>query len=377
MIELLWPWMLLALPLPILVRMLLPRSERKVTAVMRVPQLDDYLSEGNSEVKSTHGRWALLFYFLAWCCLVTAAARPQWTGDLVELPVSGRDLMLAIDISKSMDHSISHNGFSVSRLTATRAIASEFIERRVGDRIGLILFGDQAYVQAPLTFDRTTVITLLNEAVTGLAGQQTAIGDAIGLAVKRLHAQKENARNNNTGDNTIQNDIALKNDKGVQPDEISSGSISEERVLVLLTDGVNTSGEIAPTKAAELAADIGLKIHTIGIGRRGSRELDERTLRIIANETGGRYFRAYDTSDLREIYRILDELEPVEKDVQSYRPIRSLFYIPLAASLVLATILAAILYLPSPIRLVRDALRTAVSGKQNRQQETAKRGPGS
>jgi Ca-activated chloride channel family protein len=349
---------------------------------MRVPQLDDYLSEGNSEVKSTHGRWALLLYFLAWCCLVTAAARPQWTGDLVELPVSGRDLMLAIDISKSMDHNISHNGFSVSRLTATRAIASEFIERRVGDRIGLILFGDQAYVQAPLTFDRTTVITLLNEAVTGLAGQQTAIGDAIGLAVKRLHAQKENTRkgkaqNDNTGDNTIQNDIALKNDKGVQPDEIAPGSISEERILVLLTDGVNTSGEIAPTKAAELAADIGLKIHTIGIGRRGSRELDERTLRIIANETGGRYFRAYDTSDLREIYRILDELEPVEKDVQSYRPIRSLFYIPLAASLVLATILAAILYLPSPIRLVRDALRTAVSGKQNRQQESAKQRPGS
>jgi len=366
MIELLWPWMLLALPLPILVRMLLPRSERKVSAVMRVPQLDDYLPAGDTEVKPTHGRWALLFYFLAWCCLVTAAARPQWTGDLVELPVSGRDLMLAIDISKSMDHSISHNGFSVSRLTATRAIASEFIERRVGDRIGLILFGDQAYVQAPLTFDRTTVITLLNEAVTGLAGQQTAIGDAIGLAVKRLHAQKENARSDHASDDT-----------GVPPDEIESGSISEERVLVLLTDGVNTSGEIAPTKAAELAADIGLKIHTIGIGRRGSRELDERTLRIIANETGGRYFRAYDTSDLREIYRILDELEPVEKDVQSYRPIRSLLHIPLAASLVLATILAAILYLPSPLRLMRDALRTAASGKQNLQQEPAKRRPGS
>ena len=346
MIELLWPWMLLALPLPILVRFLLPRSDRHETAVMRVPHIQDFHIEGSSKTGPAHGRWAVLFYFLAWSCLVVAAARPQWTGDLVELPVSGRDLMLAIDISKSMDHSISHNGFSVSRLTATRAIASEFIERRVGDRIGLILFGDQAYVQAPLTFDRTTVVTLLNEAVTGLAGQQTAIGDAIGLAVKRLYAQKNHQQD--------------------QADNGDPDSITEERVLILLTDGVNTSGEIAPTKAAELAKDIGLKIHTIGIGRRGSRELDERTLRIIADSTGGRYFRAYNTRDLREIYKILDELEPVEKDVQSYRPVKSLFHVPLAASLILAAILAALLYLPSPVRMLR-ASSAATDGVQARQ----------
>jgi Ca-activated chloride channel family protein len=265
---------------------------------------------------------------LAWILLVIAAARPQWTGDPVELPVSGRDLMLAIDISKSMDHSIRHSNGSVSRITATKAVASAFIEKRVGDRIGLILFGDQAYVQAPLTFDRTTVNTLLGEAFTGLAGQATAIGDAIGLAVKRVSRQQT---------------IADKND--ATPANTTK-RISDDRVLILLTDGVSNRGEITPIKAAELAARKGLKIHTIGIGNRGSLELDEATLRRIANITGGQYFRAYTTADLQKIYELLDKLEPVEKDIRSYRPVKALFYIPLTASLLLAALLGLLLYAP-------------------------------
>ncbi|VAW50695.1 Aerotolerance protein BatA [hydrothermal vent metagenome] len=322
MMSFIWPWAFAILPLPFVLRLILPRSKNTDDAALRVPRLSDYKKNENDVLSNAKSRWPLLLYSLAWVCLVIATARPQWTGDTVELPVSGRDLMLAIDISKSMDHPIRHNLRSVSRLTATKAVASDFIEKRIGDRIGLILFGDQAYVQTPLTFDRTTVNILLQEAVTGLAGSATAIGDAIGLAVKRLHAQ------NKPDSNRI------------------NKNINEDRVLILLTDGVSNRGEITPLKAAELAKKMGLKIHTIGIGNRGSRELDENTLRIIAKTTGGRYFRAYNTRDLKNIYALLDELEPVEKDVKSYRPIKSLFYIPLSASFIFAAMLALFSYSP-------------------------------
>jgi len=324
MMSLLWPWALAVLPLPFLLRFILPRAKQTNDAALQVPRLSDYQIGKNDTYVNKSSRWPLLLYTLAWVCLIVATARPQWTGEPVELPVSGRDLMLAIDISKSMDHQIRHNSRSVSRITATKAVASSFIEKRVGDRIGLILFADQAYVQAPLTFDRTTVNILLQEAFTGLAGQATAIGDAIGLAVKRVSKQRD--------DKTSSSNI-LKN-------------ISDDRVLILLTDGVSNRGEITPLKAAELAAKKGLKIYTVGIGNRGSRELDEMTLQKIAKITGGQYFRAYTTADLMKIYSLLDQLEPVEKDVKSYRPIKALFHIPLSASLALATLLALLLYAP-------------------------------
>ena len=235
-----------------------------------------------------------------------AAARPQWIGDAVELPVSGRDLMLAIDLSGSMGQPFNHNFRSVTKLQATKAVAGDFIDKRVGDRIGLILFGDQAFLQAPLTFDRTTVRILLVEAFLNLAGKAPGIGDAIGLAVKRFS------------------------------DKDSVG----DRILILLTDGVNNAGEIKPRKAAELAAKKGLKIYTIGVGNRRSRDLNEDTLIAIADATGGRYFRAHNIQELQQIYQLLDQLEPVEKDHQTYRPTWSLFYWPLSAALFFAGILS-------------------------------------
>jgi Ca-activated chloride channel family protein len=331
MMSLLWPWALAILPLPLLLRFILPRARQGNEAALRVPDLADFqFDEGGTYINKTT-RWPLLLYTLAWLCLVIAASRPQWTGDAIELPVSGRDLMLAIDISKSMDLPIRHDRGSIKRITATKAVASAFIEKRVGDRIGLILFGDQAYVQAPLTFDRETVNILLQEAVTGLAGQATAIGDAIGLAVKRLSRQ-QSIKGGSSEDSITDNQLQR--------------NISSDRVLILLTDGVSNRGEITPLKAAELAAKKGLKIHTIGIGNRGSRELDEVTLRKVAQITGGRYFRAYNTDDLQNIYALLDELEPVEKDVRSYRPIKALFYVPLTASFTFAALLAVLLYAP-------------------------------
>jgi len=335
MMNFLWPWVFILLPLPLIFRLILPRAKQKSEAALRVPYLEDFDMGHHEQNQSKEKRWPLLLYTLAWLCLIIAAARPQWTGEAIELPISGRDLLLAIDLSKSMEQPIRYRLRSVSRISATKAVVSSFIERRVGDRIGLILFGEQAYVQAPLTFDRTTVNILLQEAATGLAGNATAIGDAIGLAVKRLQEVDEQPLEKNS----VKTNAHYKD--------------YSDRVLILVTDGVSNAGEIKPIKAAELAARKGLKIHTIGIGNRGSRELDEKTLKAVAKKTGGRYFRASNTDELNEIYQILDKLEPVEKDTQSYRPTKSLFYLPLSAAISIAALLALLLnfrFLSSMIR---------------------------
>lgn len=320
MIHFEWPWLFLILPLPLLLRLLLPRADEAKEAALRVPVLDQFAMESSAKpARLTQWRGRAWIGALAWLLLVTAAARPVWVGDPIDLPVSGRDLMLAVDLSGSMqtpDFAI--NGHRVSRLDAIKAIAGDFIDRRVGDRIGLILFGTQAYLQTPLTFDRQTVHDMLDESAIGLAGEQTAIGDAIGLAVKRLR-------------------------------EVPAGN----KVLILLTDGVSNTGVLTPLKAAQLAAKEGVTIYTIGIGAsemqvpsffgmqsvNPSSDLDEDTLRAIAKETGGRYFRARDTEQLNQIYSILDQLQPLDQQKQTFRPHKTLFYWPLAISLLLSSLL--------------------------------------
>lgn len=316
-----WLWAFLFLPLPYLVYRLIPAATRQQEAALNVPFMADF-EHYRSDHFQTSNKLLVILATLAWILLVTSAARPQWLGDPIELPVSGRDLMLAVDLSGSMEvEDFKLNGQLVDRLTATKAVATEFIERRKGDRLGLILFGKKAYLQTPLTFDRKTVSTLLDESVIGLAGKETAIGDAIGLAVKRLENEEVNSR-----------------------------------VLILLTDGANTAGEVQPLTAAGLAKQYQLKIYTIGIGADemivrsifGSRrvnpsaDLDEKTLTEIAATTGGRYFRARNTQELNKIYQLLDELEPVEKDSQSFRPTSALFYWPLSVALILATLITAL-----------------------------------
>ena len=319
MIHFEWPWLLAALPLPLFIRWLLPAKMPVEQAALKVPFLEDF-SEGETRAVSQTQQWPLWLAAIAWLLLVIACARPQWLGEPIEQAVSGRDLMLAVDLSGSMEEQdFFINKRAVDRLTAAKGVAADFINRRVGDRVGLILFGTQAYLQTPLTFDRKTVMTLLNEAVIGLAGDNTAIGDAIGLAVKRLKNEQANSR-----------------------------------VLVLMTDGANTAGEVSPLKAAELAAANHLKIYTIGIGADemivrsffGNRkinpsvDLDEKTLIKIAESTGGQYYRARNTDELNNIYMRLDELEPVEKDKQYFRPRSELYYWPLLLALALAAVIA-------------------------------------
>ena len=310
MLEFAWPWLFLLLPLPMLVRLLPPVPQSRVA--LKVPFLEDFRQLQSGASTSAGGGGAMLWLAaLAWVLLVAGAARPQWQGEPLPLPLEGRDLMLAVDLSGSMaeeDFVIGRQ--RVDRLTATKIVAGNFIEKRKGDRVGLILFGEQAYLQAPLTYDLKTVKTLLEEAFINMAGQKTAIGDAIGLAIKRLRDKKG------------------------------------EKVLILMSDGENTAGQMDPLKAAELAAQEGLKIYTIGIGADPQADffgmvsagsaLDERTLKRIAELTGGRYFRARDTAQLVAIYDAIDALEPVENEKRFFRPVDELFYWPAGIAVLLS-----------------------------------------
>jgi|TARA_R110002111_G_scaffold109773_7_gene169010 Ca-activated chloride channel family protein len=323
MIHIEWPQLFLLLPLPLLYRWLLPAYTADTQAALKVPFIDDF-GEAKARYSSPKQPWLLWLAVIAWVLLVLASARPQWLGEPVEQAVSGRDLMLAVDVSGSMkEEDFVIENTRVDRLTATKYVATDFIERRIGDRLGLILFGTTAYLQTPLTFDRKTVATLLDEAFIGITDDEpaTSIGDAIGLAVKHLKDEQANSR-----------------------------------VLVLLTDGANTAGEITPLQAAKLAADQQLKIYTIGIGAdemlvrsffgnrkvNPSRDLDEKTLTAIAEATNGQYFRARSKEELEQIYELLDQLEPVEKNKQFYRPMSELYPWPLALSLLLLGIITVI-----------------------------------
>jgi Ca-activated chloride channel family protein len=315
-----YPWAALLLPLPLLVWLLWPRATRS-EAVVRVPFFEQLLEEGaQSAAGHRPPLWRALPLVLWWLLLVAAACGPRWVGDAIALPASGRDLLLAVDISGSMQiEDMVIGSERVQRLVAVKAVVDDFIRQRRGDRIGLILFGTQAYLQAPLTFDRDTVARLLREAQIGFAGEETAIGDAIGLAIKRLRERP-----------------------------------GERHVLILLTDGANTAGSVEPVEAAAMAARHNITIYTVGVGadelmlpglfgsqfgaRRvnPSADLDEKSLRTIADSTGGRYFRARDPAELATIYQTLDQLEPVAGPAESYRPERSLFHWPLGAALLLS-----------------------------------------
>lgn len=252
--------------------------------------------------------------------LVVSATQPRWLDEPISLPQPGRELMLAIDLSGSMniaDMAVSSG--NISRLDAMKMVLREFIAARQGDRVGLILFADAAYQQTPLTFDLATVQQFLDESVIGLVGQRTAIGEAIGLTVKRLNSYD-----------------------------------ASNKVLILLSDGANNAGDIQPLEALALAKAAGIKIYTVGLGAEQmvqqtlfgqrvinpSHDLDEPLLIQLAEETGGQYFRARNPQELRAIYKLLDQLEPIEREELTFRPQRSLVHWPLAIALMLSFILA-------------------------------------
>ncbi len=327
MLELQWPWLLLALPLPLLVMFLIKPVARTEGAALRIPFYRSLASLSDKQDLQLQKKKSSQYSFpwLIWVLLLLAATRPTWQGEPVQLDGTGRDLMLAVDLSGSMEiNDMELGGKTVDRLAVTKSVLTDFIARRRGDRIGLILFGSQAYLQAPMTFDRDTVKTLMDESFIGMAGNKTAIGDSLGLAVKHLRKRPE-----------------------------------ESRVLILLTDGANTAGEISPIQAAKVASEEKIKIYSIGLGAdemiqpglfgssfgarkiNPSADLDEKTLTEIADLTGGRYFRAKNSDELESIYGLLDQLEPIEQDEETFRPTKALFYWPLLLALLISLILAA------------------------------------
>ena len=303
------PWAFALLPAPLLVWWLLP-AYRERRESLRVPFFESVAAATGGEPRKggVQARRNLLQWLLAplsWALIVTSLARPQYVEPPIEKVESARDLMLAVDLSGSMDtlDMFDPEGRRIQRLEAVKLVLDEFITRREGDRLGLVVFGNQAFVQAPFTQDHDLVRKLLAQTGPRMAGPQTMIGDAIGLSIKAFEASEV-----------------------------------EDRVLVLLTDGNDTGSRVPPKKAAEIAAQNGLTIHTVAVGdpeAAGEAEMGLETLEAIAEATGGEAFRADDRQQLEAIYRRIDELTPVEIETLSYRPTRPLFHWPLGAVLAL------------------------------------------
>lgn len=308
-----WPWAFAALPLPWLVRMFWPPVPSREQA-LRTPWDALLPSILNPRIGPARSRGAPWWLWAAWALLCLAAARPQQFGAFVQPPQSSRDLMVALDLSESMhERDMELGGRRVDRLTAAKAVMSDFLDRRQGDRVGMVVFGERAYVLTPLTRDLRTVRLQFEDTVSGMVGAGTAIGDAIALAARRLRAQP-----------------------------------ASQRVLVLLTDGVNTAGGLEPAQAAELARRVGVRVHTIAFGGYGNgvsifglpfrvpssvSQTDEATLQKVADITGGRAFKAYDVEQLAEVYAMIDRLEPVARPGERLRPRLERYVWPLAASM--------------------------------------------
>lgn len=339
-----YPWALLLILIPLLLQWKKPAAHTVDAPAFPVGH---WLSDLPGVTRQGNGvsRWQTLLLFLAWSLLVLALARPQHVGEQVQMPVSGRDLMLVVDISPSMEEQdMILQGRSINRLQAVKKVLNEFIARRAGDRLGLILFGTEPYVQAPLTFDLETLEILLQESGIGMAGRATAIGDAVGLATKRLRERPQ-----------------------------------QQRVVVLLTDGANTAGEITPDKATEIAAAASVRLYTIGIGaesmvRRGllgsrrvnpSRDLDESLLTRMAQQTGGEYFRARSLPELELIYETINQLEPIELDGKTYRPTTDLFFWPAGIAVMLWLSLFMFRHLTGRLNRTRQSADNTASGDVN------------
>ncbi|MEZ9233328.1 VWA domain-containing protein [Vibrio amylolyticus] len=310
-IEFVWWWAVFLLPLPFIIYRFAPPV--KVAAPIQLPYLPN--STSNMAPKQ---RLLRILSALIWISLITALSRPVWYGEPVTYQPEHRDLMLVVDLSGSMSQKDMKQGQGddyVDRLSAVKHVLSDFISNRHGDRIGLVVYADHAYLQTPLTLDRHTVSDQLNQTVLGLIGSQTAIGDGIAVATKTF-----------------------------------VNSDAPQRVMILLSDGGNNAGVLDPMEAAKIAKKFDTTIYTVGVGAgemvvkeffmtrkvNTAHDLDEVTLQNIADLTGGQYFRARDSQDLASIYDTINQLEPVSEAVQTWRPQTEWFTYPLALSLILS-----------------------------------------
>jgi Ca-activated chloride channel homolog len=319
MISLGFPWAFLLLPVPLFVWRAVPPHRERVPA-LRFPFFRRIAEAAGAEpgagsVVLTRTHLQLVAAILAWCLIVLSLTQPERVGQPVEATKAARDVVLAIDISGSMDARdfATPDGAPIQRLAGVRAVVRSFVERREGDRMALIVFGTKAYLQAPLTEDLATISALLDDTEVGMAGPHTALGDALGLAIRTFEAS----------------DI-------------------DQRLLILLSDGTDTSSRMSPVNAAEIAADKDVEIYTIGVGNpaaRGEDRVDLATLQDIAARTGGAFFFASDEEALSSVYGRIDDLAPRLVERLSYRPRRSLAWIPLALAALTGIGAVALLHL--------------------------------
>jgi Ca-activated chloride channel family protein len=325
-----WPYVFILLPLFWLVPKIFSKSQQNNQAMLRVPFLSRIKALHQSRAAYAHTDYlTTILRIAAWLTLLIACANPQWLGDPVPVIQDSHNIMLAVDLSPSMKiPDLQRNNHMINRLQTVKEVAADFITKRQGDKLGLIVFGSKAYLQTPLTFDRKTLSNMLDDETVGLAGQSTAIGDAVGLAIKKLSTEN-----------------------------------IKSRILILLTDGGNNSGTIDPVAAAHLAKDNHIKIYTIGIGAsqlmvngffgnqmvNPSADLDENLLKSISSITEGQYFRAQDAKTLASILDAINQLEPINTENKTARQVAPLFYWPLAFSL----LFFALLIFPNFKKMIR------------------------
>jgi len=309
-IELATPWVLLLLPAPILIWRFVPPRRDSVPALrfpfFRQIAMAAGVKPRQGSVTLVRHRLQMTVAIIVWILLVTALARPEHVGEPIEVTKAARDVILAIDISGSMDEHdfVSDDGSKIQRLEAVKRVVGEFIETREGDRVALIVFGANAYVQAPFTEDLRTVRDLFEQTAVGMAGPHTVIGDAIGLAIRTFQAS----------------DI-------------------EQRLLILLSDGADTGSRMSPLNAAEIAAQNGVEIYTIGVGASGTEgreRVNLAALEDIAARANGRYFFSGDERGLAVIYDRIEELTPRKVETLSFRQRQPLGHWPLAAAALLS-----------------------------------------
>ena len=314
-------WLLL---IPVCIYYTLPAARQMYGDALKVPFLSD-ISEVKSNFKSLRiihstaksSYFKMFLLTLVWALLVTALCRPQWVGEPVRVKNEGRDVLLVVDISTSMlERDFEYQGKYYTRLAVVKQVVSDFIDKRVEDKIGLVLFGTRAYLQAPLTYDKQAVKDVLNVATAGMAGNSTSIGDAIGVALKNM------------------------------PVDSHAG-----KVIILLTDGENNDGSLSMLQAIELAQQENVKVYTIGVGSdetlllgglltvRRDAGIDEESLKKLAAATKGNYFRAQDTDSLLKIYERINQLEPQKQEGRYVQETKELFFYPAALALIMFMLL--------------------------------------
>ncbi|WP_192577146.1 VWA domain-containing protein [Francisella sp. LA112445] len=325
MINIEYPWFFILVILPLVVYWIIPRAKNNQQSALKTPFFDQLQSQLGSHSAHDFSKANYFKYILAaiWILLIVSGSGIQWLGKPMSMPQSGRALMMAIDLSGSMaiEDMKKPNGKMESRFDLVMRVANQFLDTRKGDRVGLVLFGTRAYLQTPLTFDIPTVKKMLDDSSIALAGPNTAIGDALGLSIKKLESYP-----------------------------------NDSKAIILLTDGDNTSGLLQPLQAAEIAKQYGIKIYTIALGGgqmlvqtafgkqlvNTSEDLATETLQKIAKMTGGQYFRAQNSSDLKNIYKDIDKLEPIKSDKTIVRPVTYLYPWSLGLALILSFVVAGV-----------------------------------